>query len=209
MNAYVQTVPTVGLGEGPHWNATKQELLYVDISGQAVHRYVPGTGEHTQVRIDQERVTLVVPVEGQDNKYVVGVGRTLQLMEWDGKTTTPTSLSGMFSVEPNNPGNRFNDGKCDARGRLWAGTMNDNDFSANFYRVDTNSIQTVQTNVGISNGIAWNRDSTLMYYIDTPTNKVDVFDFNLEQGTIRKLAVFMRIKNQRSLYYIFQFTFFL
>lgn len=138
------------------------------------------------MRIDEERVTLVVPVEGQDNTYVIGVGRTLQLMEWDGKSTTPTSLSSFLSVEPDRPGNRFNDGKCDSRGRLWAGTMNDNDRSASLYRVTSNSVSTALTGVGISNGIAWNSNSTLMYYIDTPTGKVDVFDYDLEQGTISK-----------------------
>jgi gluconolactonase len=183
MNPYVQCVPNCGLGEGPHWNADKNELYYVDISGQHVHRYVPGTGEHARVRIAQERVTLVVPVQGQENKYVIGVGRTLQLMDWDGRSATPTSLTTMYTVEPENPGNRWNDGKCDTRGRLWAGTMNDNLFTGNLYRV-TNNIQTVIRDVGISNGIAWNKANTLMYYIDTPTRKVDVFDFNDEQGTI-------------------------
>jgi len=38
--------------------------------------------------------------------------------------------------------------------------------------------------VSISNGLAWNKDNTLMYYIDTATNQVDVFDYNLENATI-------------------------
>ncbi|CAL8113457.1 unnamed protein product [Orchesella dallaii] len=183
MEPYVQTVSNCGLGEGPHWNADKQELYYVDISGQFVNRYVPATGERTRVRIDQERVSMVMPVEGQENRYVISVGRTLQLMEWDGRSTSPTSLTTMFSVEPDNPGNRFNDGKCDTKGRLWAGTMNDNQPIGSLYRV-TNTIQQVVSNVGTSNGIAWNKANTLMYYIDTPTRKVDVFDFNDEEGTI-------------------------
>lgn len=38
--------------------------------------------------------------------------------------------------------------------------------------------------VSISNGLAWNKDNTLMYYIDTATDQVDVFDYNLEKATI-------------------------
>ena len=38
--------------------------------------------------------------------------------------------------------------------------------------------------VSISNGLAWNKDNTLMYYIDTAKDQVDVFDYNLEKATI-------------------------
>jgi sugar lactone lactonase YvrE len=40
--------------------------------------------------------------------------------------------------------------------------------------------------VSISNGLAWNKDNTLMYYIDTATSQVDVFDFNVDSATIGK-----------------------
>ncbi|CAL8113459.1 unnamed protein product [Orchesella dallaii] len=182
MEPYVQTVSNSSLSEGPHWNADKQELYYVDITGQFVNRYVPATGERTRARIDQGEVSMVMPVQGQENRYVIGVGKTLQLMEWDGRSTTPTSLTTMFTVEPDNPGISFNDGKCDTKGRLWAGTFSAQPI-ASLYRV-TNTIQQVVSNVGTSNGIAWNKANTLMYYIDTPTRKVDVFDFNDEEGTI-------------------------
>jgi len=180
---YVQVVPTCDLGEGPHWNAAKQELLYVDITGQNVHRYVPATGEHTQVHINQGEAALVVPVEGEANKYIVGVGRSLLLMEWDGRSTEPTSLTNMFTVEPDQPDNSWNDGKCDSKGRLWAGTMNANNPVANLYRV-TDTIQRVQSGIGISNGISWSSDNRLMFYQDSATGKVDVFDFDNEAGAI-------------------------
>lgn len=56
MEPYVQVVPTHMLGESPHWNAAKQELLYVDILAKDVHRYVPSTGEHTRVHIEEGEV---------------------------------------------------------------------------------------------------------------------------------------------------------
>ena len=50
----LQVVNTSSLGEGPHWDAEKQELLYVDILNQYVHRYNPTTGEHCQVKIGKK-----------------------------------------------------------------------------------------------------------------------------------------------------------
>jgi sugar lactone lactonase YvrE len=38
--------------------------------------------------------------------------------------------------------------------------------------------------VSISNGLVWNKANTLLYYIDTATYQVDVFDFDLERGEI-------------------------
>lgn len=45
-------------------------------------------------------------------------------------------------------------------------------------------VQTVVTPVSISNGLTWDLADKRMYYIDTPTRRVDVFDFDLAAGTI-------------------------
>jgi len=138
------------LGEGPHWNADKQEILYVDIFGKAIHRFVPSTGESAKVTIGAVRfsffifltldyssyveilffqhewidagpVSVVAPVEGYSDKYLVTIERDVQIMEWDGKSATPSSLKKLYTVDDHCKTNRINDGKCDAKGRLWAG----------------------------------------------------------------------------------------
>lgn len=43
--------------------------------------------------------------------------------------------------------------------------------------------------VTVSNGMAWTADKKFMFYIDTPTRNIDVFDFDLEEGSIRKCDV--------------------
>lgn len=70
---------------------------------------------------DAGPVSLVAPVEGQPNKYLVTVERDVQVMEWDGVSDKPTSLKRLYTVDDHCPTNRINDGKCDAAGRLWAG----------------------------------------------------------------------------------------
>ncbi len=49
-------------------------------------------------------------------------------------------------------------------------------------------VEKVLSPVDISNGIAWNDIETLMYYIDTPSGRIDVFDFDPDKGTICKLT---------------------
>lgn len=110
-------------------------------------------------------------------------------------SSEPTSLTTLHTVEPGNPNNRFNDGKCDTSGRLWAGTIDQNGgTTANLYRI-TDTIQVVQTGIGTSNGIAWNNDNTRMYYNDTPTRRVDVFDFNNQEGSISNLNILKGLIN--------------
>lgn len=41
----------VKLGEGPHWDVETQSLYYVDIFGQAIHKYTPATNKHTKAVI--------------------------------------------------------------------------------------------------------------------------------------------------------------
>lgn len=88
-------------------------------------------------------------------------------------------------VEADRPTHRFNDGKCDAAGRFWAGTMRFDDVrgSATLYRVDPDhSVTPMVTGVGLSNGLGWSVDGTVMYYIDTLERSIDAFDFAPDTG---------------------------
>ncbi|OXA46355.1 regucalcin [Folsomia candida] len=186
MNPYVQVVNTCLLGEAPHWSERTQSLYYVDTEGTAVHRYDPVTRDHTKATIaGLGSVSLIVPVAGEVDKYVITTGRELQVLEWDGKDDRPLSLEPILSVDEPFPNNSFNDGKCDAMGRLWAGSVNPFALpNASLYKVDHGIGTTMESDIRISNGIAWSNDNTLMFYIDTATRRVDVFDFDETDGTI-------------------------
>lgn len=86
---------------------------------------------------------------------------------------------------------RFNDGKCDPKGRLWIGTTHtfDKPNSATLYRMDLDEkrnykLTPIINGVSISNGIAWSLDGQYMYYIDTPTRSIAVYNYDLETGNI-------------------------
>lgn len=85
------------------------------------------------------------------------------------------------------PHNRFNDGKCDAMGRFWAGTMEFSPSGPNgsLYRLDGDGhIDKMETGLTIANGLAWNHDNTKMYHVDSGKNELYSYDFDLEKGTI-------------------------
>jgi sugar lactone lactonase YvrE len=90
---------------------------------------------------------------------------------------------------------RFNDCKCDPRGRLVAGWMvTDLSAPGELVRLDPDGSTTVLLEgVGLSNGLDWSPDGATFYFIDTPTMGVDAFDWDLERGTLsgrRRLITF-------------------
>jgi sugar lactone lactonase YvrE len=90
-----------------------------------------------------------------------------------------------IEIESDDSESRMNDAKCDPSGRMFTGTMTVTDRRSALYRVDADwSITTIFTGVGISNGLGWSPDATRMYYIDTPTMRVDVIDYDLATGTV-------------------------
>jgi sugar lactone lactonase YvrE len=81
---------------------------------------------------------------------------------------------------------RFNDGRCDPQGRLFAGTMNEKRDapSAALYRLDHDfRLTEVLGSLTISNGLAWSPDGRTMYHADTPTRTVNAFAFDATTGT--------------------------
>ena len=95
----------------------------------------------------------------------------------------------LVEVEADDPTMRMNDGKCDRHGRFWAGTMAYDESApaglGKLYRLDPDlSVRTMLDGVSISNGIDWSPDDRLMYFVDSRTERVDVFDFDLDDGAI-------------------------
>lgn len=72
--------------------------------------------------VPDKPVTLVIPLKDQNNKFVIGLGLDLVVLTWDWNTGFSTT-SHIVSVDQDHPRNRFNDGKADANGRIWAGEI--------------------------------------------------------------------------------------
>lgn len=94
-------------------------------------------------------------------------------------------------------GNRTNDGKCDALGRLWIGTMDaaERGISGSLYRIDTDaSVHRVLTDIGVANGLDWSPDGQTFYFTDSMRGIIWHFDFDLAAGTLANRRVFARVE---------------
>jgi sugar lactone lactonase YvrE len=82
---------------------------------------------------------------------------------------------------------RFNDGKCDPQGRLWAGTMSlqsEPGLGALYCFPSANQVRRELAGVSVSNGLAWSLDGRTLHYIDSPTRRIDAFDFDSDSARI-------------------------
>ena len=172
------------LGEGPVWDVARQRLWWVDIESRELHSYGPAA-RNDRAWTFADRIGFGVPTTRGD--FIVGVGSGLARFGPE-KRGLVTALT---DVEKELPGNRFNDAKCDPAGRLWAGTMavSEEPGRGHLYRVDASLTVTRKVeNVTVSNGLAWSLDGRTMYYIDSPTRRVDAFDFDPASGGIAETA---------------------
>ncbi|XP_075216427.1 regucalcin-like [Lycorma delicatula] len=182
-------------GEGPHWDAHIQVLYFVDISGKTVHRLNPSTNTHTSISLN-DTVSFVIPLRGRVNQFIIGLGKSLAVLLWDG-LGPDFELHVKESVDKDKHGNRFNDGKADPWGRLWAGTMGEenpvgsvkmNQGTLYHWSMTLCRLENKLSPVSISNGIAWSDDMKFMYYADTPTRQIDVFDYDGGEIKNRRIA---------------------
>ncbi|XP_054771933.2 regucalcin-like isoform X1 [Lytechinus pictus] len=174
--------------EGPHWDQASGSLLYVDILGQTVSRYNPGTGNTVKVNIGKQ-VGAVIPT--RSGRTLVAATHEIGFLDWDSG-----QIETLIEVEKDRAETRFNDAKCDSSGRLWVGTMGFESLPpglnekvlpglASLYCLHPDkSLKTHLQGVGLSNGMAWAEDYKTMYYIDSFSGGVDAFDYDVASGTI-------------------------
>lgn len=174
------------LAEGPVWHDGC--LWWVNIAAGELHQLDPTTGFHEQRHLGGN-AGCAAPCE--DGRWLVARDRQLNWLDWDSGAMTP-----FCEVEPEKSQNRFNDGQCDSRGRLWIGTMDKQAAAAagSLYVIEAgHKPRRVLNGLTISNGMSWSLDDRTFYFTDTATNRVDVFDFDSATGAIsnrRALATF-------------------
>jgi sugar lactone lactonase YvrE len=168
------TGPVAYHGEGPVWSERWGGLRWVDmLAGDILSLVADGT-------IDRRHVGSVAAAlrPRQQGGAVIGVERGFALEEADGTLKHLDELWSDTNV-------RMNEGGCDPDGRFYCGSMayDQQPGAGALYRLDPDgSVQVVLENVTISNGLEWSPDGSRAYYNDSPTQRIDVFDYEAESG---------------------------
>ncbi len=174
------------LGEGTHWHEGWKKFLYTDIEGKKVGCIDPATKELKE-QIVGKRVGAVVPAA--NGNLIVALQGSIEELNFE--TGERRKLA---DIETDKPGNRCNEGKCDAAGRLWVGTM---DVEAGLHKgalyCFDGSLQKKIANRSVSNGICWSGDSATMYYIDSYEYNIRAYDFDVSTGNISNERVVINI----------------
>ena len=178
-------------GEGPFWYRAGNILYWVDIDAHHLCMYDASTGTNRTIDV-QEPCGTVVPRRG--GGVIVALENSFAHVD-----VTTGAVRKLAEVENPPPKKRFNDGKCDPAGRLWAGTMayDQTPGVSTLYRLDADlSVRPMVRNVTISNGIVWTRDARTMYYIDTPTQEVWAYDYDNATGEITNRRTVIRVPRE-------------
>jgi sugar lactone lactonase YvrE len=178
------------LGEGPVWDVEEGRLYWVDGTGRrvgkpSIWRLDPRTGRTENWRLDHDVGALALRRTGgmvlalDDGFYFFDpVRHRLELIQL---------------VDAEQSRTRLNDGKCDRRGRFFAGGMDDAEELkiCGLWRLDPDlSVTQVDGGIICSNGPCWSPDDGTFYFADTFQGEMWAYDYDLVTGTPSKRRLF-------------------
>jgi sugar lactone lactonase YvrE len=181
-------VPPSLLGESPFWHPADAALYWCDIPGKALHRYQPSSGAHRAWTFDCEPCSMAPLLDG-----CLLVAMRDGLWRFD-----PASGKRQALAEPpyDPTCERFNDGKADAQGRFWVGTVYEPREPAlgALYCWTGGRLARMAGDVTVSNGLAWSPDGRRMYWSDTKTHRIDVLDTDPADGSLSNRRLFRQFE---------------
>jgi len=172
------------LGEGPHWSTRERCLLRVDILGGVIHRLDAAGVAGDPIRVG-EPIGAVVP--RRDSGLLIATASGIHLLNEAGERSL------LADPEADRPGNRFNDGKCDAHGRFWIGSlaMDGTPGAGALWRIDTDGTATRMIGgVDVANGLGWSPDGSFLYFTDSGKATIYRYDFDPASGELGKGRLF-------------------
>ena len=173
------------VGEGPLWHPDEQAVYWVDIPQGRLFRYDPASGDHSQIFESPQQIGGVAIQE--DSSLLLFMERGAIAVLRNGG-----NLDYIIPEIPAERQTRFNDVCADPAGRVFCGTMPAPDHPGSLYRLDTDGSYTqILTGIGISNGIGFTPDRKRMYYTDSPTHNIYIFDYDIATGEISNQQIFV------------------
>lgn len=166
------------LAEGPVWDVESGILWWVDILAGRLHR-MNAHGDDDWMAVDARAVSAIALRHSPELLAACDDG--LWFVDPAVGSRRP-----FVPLEADRAETRTNDGQVDAAGRFWIGTMGyDKSPIGTLYRVEPDGrAEPVLTSLRVSNGIGWSPDGRTMYFVDTPTGRVDVLDFDVSDGSV-------------------------
>lgn len=182
-----QTLPDsqCQLGESPFWHPQEQSLYWLDIPGRQVLRTRGALDNPAIERWDLPTEPGCIAPARRGGLVIALRDGIYRAREWGG------TLQRMVRVDHDVRSLRFNDGKCDAFGRLWAGSINEakDGPSARLYCLDARGGQEPRLSVMLegvttANGLAFSPDARTLYWADTPTHLVRAWDWEPQANVL-------------------------
>lgn len=178
------------LGEVPVWDVAEQALYWVDIENNLLQR-LDHAGRVTRWTMPERICSFALREQGG---LVVALASTLAFFD-----PATGHIERLPPPDADMKRNRFNDGKCDRRGRFWVGSMDDQlrERTGGLFRLDPDgSLHQMESGIGISNSLAWSPDDKIFYFADTMQRKIFAYDFDIETGNIGNRRVFTDMSGQ-------------
>jgi sugar lactone lactonase YvrE len=172
------------LGEVPRWHPIERALYWIDAFKPAVHRLDPHNNKLDSWTPPEKLGSFAPCADGG----LLIAGRN-GLARYD-----PASgrLERIVDPEAGGAVNILNDGRCDARGRFWVGSMSKTmaRASGRLYRLDSGRLDVLDEDIWVSNGVCFAPGDTKMYFADSHVKTIFVYDFDLAAGTLGARRLF-------------------
>jgi sugar lactone lactonase YvrE len=177
------------LGEGIVWDSRRHVLWWTDIHSKMLLRYDWAQGA-LQALTTPDRVGSFGFIAGSEQLITAFAGG---IARYDPHLKSVTWLARPDEVAS---GVRFNDGRVDHQGRFWTGTMVEGagePAAGCLYSFDgSQGLRCHVRNVKISNGLCVSPDGARLYFADSPTRAIWVYDLNQSEGTLQTPRIFAR-----------------
>jgi sugar lactone lactonase YvrE len=183
------------LGEGPVWDVAEGCLYWLDGTGRrvgnpSIWRLDPRTGRTRSWSLAHDVGAMALRRGGG---AVLALADGFSFFDFDSERLDP-----IVQVDGDQPRSRLNDGKCDRRGRFFAGGMDDKEElpMCSLWRLDTDlSVTRVDQGIICTNGPCWSPDDRTFYLADTFQGEYWAYDYDIAAGSLSNKRVFTSFRD--------------